>query len=270
MAAFNDGGKTGNPDVDFDNAEGDSFTVGMIVSSLGVPSPSALVVALWNDPQIEAGSNKCRFLGGLKREKGTPPVVGVLEGPPADTGRFNELTSFPISILRLSLLSAITAPAVLGLVGDVSFSRVVERERRPALAEGGLEVPALVSDDMLPDNEWLRRIVAIELEVSEEIVESGRGMNSNVSEKPTLARGCLLSFLGPEVLPTLVGDMLLSKGAADAVLRGTSTSSKGENARVEPGSKGVVGALSPRVRLLGSTGLTIVERSWQEIAPDRR
>lgn len=269
MAAFNDGGKTGNPDIGFDNAAGDSFTVGKIIFSLGVPGPSALVVAVWNDPQIEAGSNKCRFLGGLKMEKGTPPVVGMLKGPPADIGRFNELTSFPGSILRLSLLSAITAPAVLGLVGDVSFLRVVERERRPALAEGGLDVPALVSDDMLPDNEWLRRIVAIELEVSEEIVESGRGMNSNVSEKPTLARGCLLSFLGPETVPTLVGDML-SKGAADAVLRGTSTSSKAENARLEPGSKGVVGALSPRVRLLGSTGLTIVERSWQEIAPDRR
>jgi hypothetical protein len=41
---------------------------------------------------------------------------------------------------------------------------------------------------MLPVTECDARMVDIELDVSEDIVDSGRGMNSMVSEKPTRGR----------------------------------------------------------------------------------
>ena len=49
---------------------------------------------------------------------------------------------------------------------------------------------ALRMDVMLPVRECEGRMVDIELEVAEEIVERGRGMNSSLSENPTtLDRG---------------------------------------------------------------------------------
>ena len=54
-------------------------------------------------------------------------------------------------------------------------------------AEGGLAAPALAMDEMLPDIECPRRVASV-LEDSDESVDSGRGMNSRVSEKPTRAR----------------------------------------------------------------------------------
>lgn len=47
---------------------------------------------------------------------------------------------------------------------------------------------ALMMDVMLPVTEWLARSVDRLLEVSDDIVDRGRGMNSTVSEKPTLGR----------------------------------------------------------------------------------
>lgn len=53
--------------------------------------------------------------------------------------------------------------------------------------EGGLGVPRLSIDEMLLLTEW-PRIVDMELSVSEEMVDSGRGMISTLSEKPTRGR----------------------------------------------------------------------------------
>lgn len=44
-----------------------------------------------------------------------------------------------------------------------------------------------ISEETLPDPEWPGRAVTV-LDVSFETSESGRGMNSKVSENPTLAR----------------------------------------------------------------------------------
>lgn len=53
--------------------------------------------------------------------------------------------------------------------------------------DGGLDAPILSTDEMLLFTEWPLR-VDTELSVSEEMVESGRGMNSTLSENPTRGR----------------------------------------------------------------------------------
>ena len=63
------------------------------------------------------------------------------------------------------------------------------------MAGGGLEVPPLIIDEMLPVREWLARIVDRLLDVSDEMVDSGRGINSIVSENPTRGRGKVLAPL---------------------------------------------------------------------------
>jgi hypothetical protein len=73
---------------------------------------------------------------------------------------------------------------------------------KPLLAGGGLCAPALTMDVMLPVTEWLARMVDRLLDVSEEIVDSGRGMNSTVSEKPTRARGSV-----SEAVPRWIGGL---------------------------------------------------------------
>lgn len=52
----------------------------------------------------------------------------------------------------------------------------------------GLDVLALIIDVILPVREWFCRMVDRLLDVSDEIVDKGRGMNSTVSENPTRGR----------------------------------------------------------------------------------
>lgn len=67
-------------------------------------------------------------------------------------------------------------------------------------ADGGLGVLRLSTEEMLLLTEW-PRIVDMELSVSEDMVESGRGMYSTLSEKPTVRRdgglGSASSSAGP-------------------------------------------------------------------------
>ncbi len=60
-------------------------------------------------------------------------------------------------------------------------------ESRGTLNACGLGVPMLIMDEMLLFSEW-PRIVDNELSVSDEIVDSGRGMIVTLSSKPTRGR----------------------------------------------------------------------------------
>lgn len=62
------------------------------------------------------------------------------------------------------------------------------------LAGGGLEVPVLKKDVILLVSEWLARIVDTLLDVSEEMVDNGRGIYSKTSDILTLERSCMSSF----------------------------------------------------------------------------
>ena len=69
-----------------------------------------------------------------------------------------------------------------------SCSNIVERDGRPFRADCGLAGLELMTDEMLPETEWVPLTVDMELSVSDEIVDNGRGINSTVSENPTLVR----------------------------------------------------------------------------------
>lgn len=80
-----------------------------------------------------------------------------------------------------------TAPAVLGLDSDsAAWDGVGSRGARDSSFSMMGVFDAERTDEMLPDREWPGLTVTV-LEVSLETRESGRGMNSSVSEKPTLA-----------------------------------------------------------------------------------
>lgn len=125
--------------------------------------------------------------------------------------------------------------------------------------DGGEEVPADIMEDILFDTEWPCLIVTVE-ELSDETKDRGRGMNSTLSENPTLARF--------NALVGALGKLLLSIGDAGAESRDagkaeclccTSCSPDGEQ-----------GAELPRGTLLGLVeGFIIIERSCCEIAADR-
>lgn len=78
---------------------------------------------------------------------------------------------------------------------NIDCSIVGSLNDRLDLADGGLEVPPLIIEEMLPVREWLARIVDRLLDVSEEMVDSGRGINSIVSENPTRGRGKVFAWL---------------------------------------------------------------------------
>jgi hypothetical protein len=80
-----------------------------------------------------------------------------------------------------------TAPAVLGRESLTLLCGTGDA-RTPGISRSAIvELDREMMDEMLPDKEWLGRAVIV-LEVSVETIESGRGMNSRVSENPTLAR----------------------------------------------------------------------------------
>lgn len=80
-----------------------------------------------------------------------------------------------------------TAPAVLGLdSGSAACDGVGSRGARDSSFSIMGVFDAERTDEMLPEREWPGLTVTV-LEVSLETRDSGRGMNSSVSEKPTLA-----------------------------------------------------------------------------------
>lgn len=103
--------------------------------------------------------------------------------------RLGEVLIPPLAALKSVVRSKI-APAVLGLESTVS--RVGLRAREAGLSRPPGEA-AETREDMLPDTECPGRAVIV-LDVSLEISDSGRGINSRVSENPTRAlpgRDCL-------------------------------------------------------------------------------
>ena len=119
----------------------------------------------------------------------------------------------------------------------------------------------LITEDKLPDTEWPPRIVDSELSVSEEIVDRGR-MYSTRSEKPTRTRGTTLGGESPELVRVCSG--LDRKSAVEVALLDCVWPKKGLGSL----SRGVAGALPPRLLLTKSFGCIIACRSWQEMAPD--
>lgn len=105
-------------------------------------------------------------------------------------------------------------------------------------------------DDRLPETEWPCLAVAT-LDDSLVAKESGRGMNSKVSEKPTRARFDILSGEeGCEACPRTRRLAAVS-------------SAFGNEAGLSSKTDGVVGALM-------LPDLIIMERSWHETAADLR
>lgn len=84
----------------------------------------------------------------------------------------------------MDLPGNITASAVWGL-GVASFDELIAL--RLLDADGALAVPALAMEEMLPEIECPRAVAKV-LEESDDSVESGRGIYSNVSENPTRVR----------------------------------------------------------------------------------
>jgi hypothetical protein len=96
--------------------------------------------------------------------------------------------------VRFPWISSNIHPADLGRALPAEYSRGSSRITLLTAGEG-LTEPPLMIEVILPVTECEARTVERELEVSEEIVESGRGMNSTVSEKPTLGREPLFGTL---------------------------------------------------------------------------
>lgn len=117
------------------------------------------------------------------------------------------------------------------------------------------------------------------LDASLDTSERGLGMNSSVSENPTLARGTGLGARGVKVGSGVFSSALGKGGgtASDGVKSGVSggiggiSGSEGESPiRRPPKSAGLFGALLPRNAAVGFVGWRIRERSWLDMAADRR
>jgi len=127
-----------------------------------------------------------------------------------------------------------------------------------------------MTEEMLPETEWPGRAVTV-LEVSLDTRDRGRGINSSVSEKPTLLRACGLTT-GSDSGAT--GD-LSSLGLSHAVSgAGETTGLCSEGIAFGTGNSplsgriaGLAGALLPR-RFWFGEGRMMDARSWLEIAAD--
>lgn len=173
-----------------------------------------------------------------------------------DHGRSEETRVSANGRPSLRLLSV--GLAVRGREGGESFANIVSEATLVIFADGGLGAPPLTRDVMLPVTEWLTEWLASTvdrlLDVSDEIVDKGRGINSIVSEKPT--RG--LVSPSKEVLPRCFGGVneFSLEIVPTALFPGLSEGdckSDGANSMA-----GVVGALLP---LFSLGGLMIFETS---------
>lgn len=118
--------------------------------------------------------------------------------------------SWPVSVRSR------TAPAVLGrslISGDEWKAKVVFKPNSTFVME--------ITDEILPETEWPGRAVIV-LEVSLETSDTGLGMYSRVSEKPTLVRTAGLGGSCTSVVATgsSAGDVDTSGSSA----RGSGTS----------------------------------------------
>jgi hypothetical protein len=139
-----------------------------------------------------------------------------------------------------------------------------------------IEFAREITEEMLPDVECPGRAVAV-LEVSLETRERGLGMNSSVSENPTLARfaglggdgvssaGILEDAEARRISPSDLADGMDRVCSGPSIVIGKmKLSSRSKTA-------GVDGALLPLIAavVLFEGGSIMDDRSWLEIAPDR-
>lgn len=121
-----------------------------------------------------------------------------------------------------------------------------------------------MTEERLPVAEWPWRTVIV-LEASLETRDRGRGINSTLSEKPTLAvfgrRAVAAAGIGGVVM---VSDTFAFSNPDCIAL-----SRELANAASDCASEGLVGALPPRGAAAGICGFMIAERSWHEMAADR-
>lgn len=110
-------------------------------------------------------------------------------------------------------------------------------------------------EEMLPVTECDARIVESELEVSEEMVDSGRGINSRVSENPTLGRGPVEFRFGELWIESEMGSIDWMVDALDAGL------SPKVGGALTGGHRGDVGRLPARLGVVSGLGLNMNERS---------
>lgn len=122
-----------------------------------------------------------------------------------------ELLSHSPSFSILLLISR--EDLALGL-GSCSSSGAALSDVRMCRVEGGLGVLKLSTDEMLLFTEW-PRTVDIELSVSDDMVDSGRGMYSMLSENPTLGRdGGRASPVSGDVGPVEIHGSLAASGVS--------------------------------------------------------
>lgn len=104
-----------------------------------------------------------------------------------------------------------------------------------------------MTEDMLPETECPGRAVTV-LEVSLETRDRGRGMNSRVSEKPTLLRACGLTTGSDSRAEVDLSSLDVSLSGADNI---AAVGSDGEvfgtgNSPLSGRIAGLAGALLPR------------------------
>jgi len=103
------------------------------------------------------------------------------------------------------------------------------------------------------------------LEASLETNESGRGINSILSENPTLV---VFGWRGGVTAGSTVASMSISFVVSDVDCM--TLSREFANARADGPSDGLVGALPLTDTAVGLCGFIIIDRSWHEIAAERR
>ena len=189
-----------------------------------------------------------RFLVGMSDEVGLGPAEREREEE--DTADMGRLQSDTFSIKGLLRILSRTAPAVPGRLSSstVLSTGVLDR------VNGGLMVLPPTMDDKLFAVECPR---SVDASVSEEMVESGR-MYSTLSEKPTRARE------GGRGVDSS-SELLLRKQGCDMDLL-----TEWPNLNSWRFSAGVLGALPVRDGKGGTGGLMIADKSWEEIAAERR
>ena len=159
---------------------------------------------MWGDGlgehSAELLNQKCFFLvGGL-------PLLVTIGDPEADNGLFGKLATTESCPGAVRPMPKVEGSAVTGLLrGLTSDPTGLLKDCSAAHDSRGFGLVAI--ELILPDREWLPRIVDVLPSVSEEISERGRGITSMVSEKPTLGRI-------PGALPRRRGEALGDVGAA--------------------------------------------------------
>lgn len=239
-------------------------------------------------------------LMGLGRPREAPFVAASVDGS-ASVG-IDESSGIELR-LRGDMLSASsgvllcarssTAPAVLGrdsAVVPLEGIRTIGENASRSTGVRPAEFKEII-DEMLPEPEWpelppppsMCRAVIV-LAVSFETRDSGRGMNSSVSENPTLARfiawkaeDCCSDSSGKTKVGVKascgISSVFASSwggfGSDPGLLSYFADIGNANDFCPEPISNGLDGALLPRVGWVGVVGSSMSDRSWLEIAAER-